>query len=149
MPASAAQRGWRSTLGLLAWCAAWLAFAAFARYGWVEHAELAARCDQGATDLTCALRSAVIQAFILNRLSLATWVLAVLAVAAAWRDVRGQTLLMLAALGAACCGLFWYSAQFVAPAALLVVTAWIRERPNIDNQPAGSAVAHSASINAP
>ena len=131
-------------LYLALWCGMWLGLAAAARYGWVEHGEMAARCDQGGSDWLCMLRSAVIQAFILDRLAMLSLGLAAIAAVAAWRDWRLHTAMVWAALAASCCGLFLYSAQFAAPAALLAAVSWVRERAG-----AGRAVAASATSNTP
>jgi hypothetical protein len=131
-------------LYLALWCGLWLALAAAARYGWVEHGPMAARCDQGGSDWPCMLRSAVIQAFILDRLAILSIALAVMATVASWRSWRSHTVWVWAALAASCCGLFLYSAQFAAPAALLAAVSWVRERVG-----AGMAVAANATSNAP
>ncbi len=105
---------------------------------------MAARCDQGDSDWLCSLRSAVIQVFILDRLAMLSIALSVSAALAAWRGWRAHTALVWAALAASCSGLFLYSAQFAAPAALLAAVSWVRERAG-----AGKAVAASATSSAP
>jgi hypothetical protein len=128
-----------AALSLTAWCAAWAAAAAAARFSWVEHAATAARCDGGGDGLVCALRSAVIQAFILDRLGLASLALAALAAGLAWwlprasRSEmalglhRAQRLVLLAALAASGAGLWLYAAQWAAPALLLAAAVWVGE----------------------
>lgn len=126
-------------LSLAAWCAAWAAAAAAARFVWVEHAATAARCDGGAVDAVCALRSAVIQAFIHDRLSLAAVGLALCAAALAWWRAeannprlalgihRAQRTVLLAALAASSAGLWLYATQWAAPALLLAAAVWVGE----------------------
>lgn len=126
-------------LSLAAWCAAWAAAAAAARFAWVEHAATAARCDGGAVDAVCTLRSAVIQAFILDRLSLAAVGLALGAAALAWWRAqakspqlalgihRAQRTVLLAALAVGSAGLWLYAAQWAAPALLLAAAVWVGE----------------------
>lgn len=126
-------------LGLAAWCAAWATAAASARFAWVENATTAVFCDGGGGGTVCALRSAVIQAFILDRLG---WVAVGLALAAAglagWRDRssrphaasglhRVQRAVLLAALAASSAGLWLYTAQWAAPALLLAAAVWVGE----------------------
>jgi hypothetical protein len=128
-----------ATLSLTAWCAAWATAAATARFAWVEHAATAARCDGGALDAVCLLRSAVIQAFILDRLGLAAVGLALCAAGLAWWRTqasssrlalgvhRAQRAALLAALAASSAGLWLYAAEWAAPALLLAAAAWVGE----------------------
>lgn len=128
-----------AALSLAAWCAAWAAAAAAARFAWVEHAATAAFCDGGGGGLVCALRSAVIQAFIHDRLGSAALALAALAAGLAWWRAatsgsrmalglhRAQRTLMLAALAASSAGLWLYAAPWAAPALLLAVAVWVGE----------------------
>lgn len=124
---------------LTAWCAAWAGVAAAARFAWVEHAATAARCDAGAIDVVCVLRSAVIQAFILDRLGLTAVGLALCAAGLAWWRTqasssrlalgvhRAQRAALLGALAASSAGLWLYSAQWAAPALLLAAATWVGE----------------------
>ena len=124
---------------LATWCVAWAAGAAAARFAWVEHAATAAFCDGGGGGLVCALRSAVIQAFIHDRLGSAALALAALAAGlAGWRATtsspgmalglhRAQRMLMLAALAASSAGLWLYAAPWAAPALLLAAAVWVGE----------------------
>lgn len=128
-----------AALRLAAWCAAWAAAAAAARFAWVEHAATAARCDGGDGGLVCALRSAVIQAFIHDRLGSTALALAALATGLSWWRAqatnpgralglhRAQRMLMLAALAASSAGLWLYAAPWAAPALLLAVAVWVGE----------------------
>ena|GEM_PF-1823727 len=134
-----------AALSLAAWCAAWAGAAAVARFAWVEHAATAARCDGGGGGLVCTLRSAVIQAFIHDRLGSAALALAALAAGLAWWRAaasgsrmalalalalalhRAQRTLMLAALATSSAGLWLYAAPWAAPALLLAVAVWAGE----------------------
>jgi hypothetical protein len=128
-----------AALSLAAWCAAWAAAAAAARFAWVEHAATAAFCDGGGGGLVCALRSAVIQAFIHDRLGSAALALAAMAAGLAWWRTqttsprmavslhRAQRTVLLAALAASSAGLWLYAAPWAAPALLLAVAVWVGE----------------------
>jgi hypothetical protein len=132
-----------AALSLAAWCAAWAGAAAAARFAWVEHTATAARCDGGGGGLVCTLRSAVIQAFIHDRLGSAALALAALAAGLAWWRAaasgsrmalalalalhRAQRTLMLAALATSSAGLWLYAAPWAAPALLLAVAVWAGE----------------------
>ena len=127
-----------AALSLTAWCATWAAAAAAARFAWVEHAATAAFCDGGG-GLVCTLRSAVIQAFIFDRLGSASLVLAASAAGLAWWRARAQSArlaravhltqrtLLLAALAASSAGLWLYAAPWAAPALLLAAAVWVGE----------------------
>lgn len=126
-------------LGLATWCAAWATAAAGARFAWVEHGATAAFCDGGGDGWVCILRSAVIQAFIHDRLGSAALVLAALAGGLAWWRAaasrprmalglhRIQRTLLLAALAASSAGLWLYAAPWAAPALLLAAAVWVGE----------------------
>jgi hypothetical protein len=112
---------------LVLWCALALGLAALARYGLVEAGPVTAHCDAGGAGWRCTLRSAVIQAFILQRLGWTALGLAVLAWCISSRS--------LAAIGlfAACSGLVLYSAELCAPAALLSALVLVpRDSPGSD-----------------
>lgn len=128
-----------ASLTLTAWCAAWAGAAAAARFAWVEHAATAALCDGGGAGLVCTLRSAVIQAFIHNRLGSVALALAASVAGLAWWRARAQPArlaravhlaqrtLLLAALAASSAGLWLYAAPWAAPALLLALAVWVGE----------------------
>jgi hypothetical protein len=132
-------RRFAAAAALAAWCVAWTAAAAAARFAWVEHAATAAFCDGGSGGLVCTLRSAVIQAFIHDRLGSAALALAALAAGlAGWRATVSspgtalglhhvQRTVLLAALAASSAGLWLYAAPWAAPALLLAAAVWVGE----------------------
>jgi hypothetical protein len=123
--ASSAKAGWRAWLAdhrsLLMVVLLALALAMGARHGWVEPADLTARCDAAPWDsAVCAARSTVVQMFANQRLA---WTALALAAIATLRRSHG-TALMALALG--CAGLVLYSADLSAPAVLLAALVLVR-----------------------
>ena len=114
--------GWRTALSLVLIGATALAMAAGARYGLIEPADIAARCGSGAQEVWCTVRFWIIQAFVNQRIGWVALGLAALATVTAWRSVAG------AALFVACAGLILYTTELCAPAALLAVLVFVRER---------------------
>lgn len=118
--------GWRARLAesrtlLLVVVVSALALAMWARHGWVEPADLTARCDAAPWDSAiCAARSTVVQIFANQRLAWTAMALA--AMATLWRS-RGVALVALA-LG--CAGLVLYSAGLSAPAVLMAALVLVR-----------------------
>jgi hypothetical protein len=117
--------GWRARLAenrtLLLVVVSALALAMWARHGWVEPADLTARCDTAPWDSAlCAARSTVVQIFANQRLA---WTaLALAAMAALWRSRE----VALVALALGCAGLVLYSAGLSAPAVLLAALVLVR-----------------------
>ena len=105
---------WRSALAPLGAASAGVALALAARHGLVEPAGLTAVCDATPwRDLTCALRTSTVQAFIEHRLGGSALALATLATLTRWRAAA------LAALAAGGAALVLYSAELGAVALLL------------------------------
>ncbi len=118
---------WRNAAFVVLTCAIALALAAAARYGLVEPADVTARCDGGAQDVWCRLRSWTIQSFVHQRIGWAALALALVATLGAWRSVA------VVALVAACASLVLYTTELGAPAALLAVLVFVRQRAGVGN----------------
>ena len=98
-----------------------LALAAAARHGLVEPADITTRCDGGAQDAWCSVRTWIIQAFVNQRIGWVALALAVIATVTGWRSIAA------AALFAACAGLILYTTELCAPAALMALLVFVRE----------------------
>lgn len=99
-----------------------LSLALAARLALVEVPDLAAACEASPWHGTCALRSAIVQAFLGQRIG---WFALAAAVAGL---LTRRTAFSTLALFAACAGLVLYSAGPSAPAALLAALALLRPR---------------------
>jgi hypothetical protein len=112
----AVEHGTLLTVAVLA-----LVLAMGARHGWVEPADLTARCDAAPWDTAvCTARSTVVQLFANQRLA---WTALALAAIATLRRSRGFAL---AAMALGCSGLVLYSAGLSAPAVLLAALVLVR-----------------------
>ncbi len=112
---------WRAALSVVMICATALAFAAAARHGLVEPADVTAHCDGGGQEAWCSVRAWTIQVFVNQRIGWVALALALLATVTAWRSVAA------AALFAACAGLILYTTELCAPAALLALLVFVRD----------------------
>lgn len=114
----------RTAWAPLALVVASLAVASWLRHGFVEPAELSARCDttpwQG---WDCVLRSATVQVFAGHRLGLCAFVSGLLAV------TSGRPWLAYVALASGCAGLVLYAVPLSAPAVLLAGLTLVRAAP--------------------
>jgi len=111
-----------SALGIALVTVLSLSLALAARHALIEVPDFAAACDASPWDGACALRSAVVQAFLGQRIG---WF--ALAAATAGLLTR-RAAVSTVALFAACAGLVLYSAGPSAPAALLAALALLRPR---------------------
>jgi hypothetical protein len=111
----------RSAVSVVLICATALLLAAASRYGLIEPADIAARCDGGGEDGWCTVRIWIIQAFVNQRIG---WVALALAVFA---TVTARHRVAAAALFVACAGLILYTTELCAPAALLALLVFVRE----------------------
>lgn len=101
--------------------AAAMGAAAALRFGLVEPADVAQRCDAAPwASAPCALRTAAVHAFANQRLGIAALVLACMALV-----LRSARLALLAG-ALATAGLVLYGAGWSAPAAVLALLAWVR-----------------------
>jgi hypothetical protein len=100
-----------------------IAIALALRHGLVEPALVAQRCDAAPWQgVDCVVRSLTVQVFIHQRLGMAAFGLAILAL---WRrSLFGSV----AAAGMAAAGLVLYGAGWAAPAAVLALLAWVVAR---------------------
>ena len=113
--------GLRTAVYVVLICATALALAAAARHGLVEPADITTRCDGGAQDAWCSVRTWIIQAFVNQRIGWVALALAVIATVTGWRSIAA------AALFAACAGLILYTTELCAPAALMALLVFVRE----------------------
>ena len=124
---------WRTAILIALGCTAAFALAAAARHWLVEPATLAERCGAGGADAWCLVRAWTIEVFVQQRIGWFALGLSIIATAGAWRAVAAI------ALFAACAGLVLYNTQLCAPAALLALLVFVRER-----KPAAAASASSS-----
>jgi len=124
---------WRTAILIALGCAVTFALAASARHWLVEPAAMAERCGADCADAWCLVRAWTIEMFVEQRIGWCALGLSLIATARAWRAVAAI------ALFAACAGLVLYSTQLCAPAALLALLVFVRER-----KPAAAASASSS-----
>lgn len=113
---------WRTAFTVFCVGATALTLAFFARHQLIEPADMTAFCDGGAQTTWCSIRAWIIQGFVHRRIGWFALALAALATVTGWRIVAGATLFC------ACVGLVLYTAELCAPAALLALLVFVRER---------------------
>lgn len=115
---------WSRTLSVAMFALLWLGAAAWLRHALVEPAELTARCDAAPwQSAVCSLRSATVQAFVHQRIGIASLALglAALGLVFVWpRATVWRLGLAMAALATGCVALVLYAA---APGAVGVLLA--------------------------
>lgn len=127
---------WRTTFAIALNCAAAFALAGAARHWLIEPAAMSERCGAGSADLWCLARAWTIEGFVQQRIGWCALGLSIIATAGTWQSVAAV------ALFAACAGLVLYSTALCAPAALLALLVFVRER-----RPTAAASASSSAQN--